>query len=68
MYTFTFKKMHLKMSSGEWRPFCVGLNVLTEVILPQISHGMEPFPEAAVYESNSEIWLGLNKVPWDMEY
>ena len=26
--TFFFKKMHLKMSSGKWRPFCLGLNVL----------------------------------------
>ena len=26
--TFSFKKMHLKMSSAKWRPFCVGLNVL----------------------------------------
>ena len=26
--TFLFKKMHLKMSSGKWRPFCLGLNVL----------------------------------------
>ena len=25
----SFKKMHLKMSSGKWRPFCLGLNVLT---------------------------------------
>ena len=25
---FTFKKMHLKMSSGKWRPFCQSLNVL----------------------------------------
>ena len=25
---FSFKKMHLKMSSGKWWPFCVGLNVL----------------------------------------
>ena len=28
-YTFSFKKMHLKMSSGKWRPFCLSLNVLT---------------------------------------
>ena len=28
IYTFSFKKMHLKMSSGNWRPFCLGLNVL----------------------------------------
>ena len=26
--TFSFKKMHLKMSSGKWRPCCLGLNVL----------------------------------------
>ena len=26
--TFSFKKMHLKMSSGKCRPFCLGLNVL----------------------------------------
>ena len=25
---FSFKKMHLKMSCGKWRPFCLGLNVL----------------------------------------
>ena len=24
--SFSFKKMHLKMSSGKWRPFCLGLN------------------------------------------
>ena len=26
--TFSFKKIDLKMSSGKWRPFCIGLNVL----------------------------------------
>ena len=25
---FSFKKMHFKMSSGKWRPSCLGLNVL----------------------------------------
>ena len=28
IHTFSFKKMNLKMSSGKWRPFCLGLNVL----------------------------------------
>ena len=28
-YTFAFRKMHLKMLSGKWRPFCLGLNILT---------------------------------------
>ena len=28
IYVFSFTKMHLEMSSGKWRPFCLGLNVL----------------------------------------
>ena len=28
IYTFSFNKMHLKMSSGQCLPFCLGLNVL----------------------------------------
>ena len=28
IHTFSFKKMHFKMSSGKWRPFCLGLSVL----------------------------------------
>ena len=28
IYTFSFKKMHLKMSSGKCHSFCLGLNVL----------------------------------------
>ena len=27
---FLFKKMRLKMSSAKWRPFCLGLRVLTD--------------------------------------
>ena len=29
IHTFSFNKMRLKMSSAKWRPFCLGLNVLT---------------------------------------
>ena len=28
IHKLSFKNMHLKMSSGKWRPFCLGLNVL----------------------------------------
>ena len=28
IHTFSFKKMHLNVSSAKWRPFCLGLNVL----------------------------------------
>ena len=30
IHTYSFKKMHLKMSSAKWRPFCFGLNVLSK--------------------------------------
>ena len=32
IHTFSFKKMHFKLSSGKWRPFCLGLNVLGSVM------------------------------------
>ena len=36
IHTFSFKKMHLKMSSAKWRSFCLGPNVLMLfLILPQ---------------------------------
>ena len=30
IHTFSFKKMHLKMSSAKWQPFSLGFNVLTD--------------------------------------
>ena len=33
IHKFSFKKMHLKMSSGKWRSFCLGLNVLNTVLM-----------------------------------
>ena len=47
--TFSFKKMHLNMSSAKWRPFCHGLNVLMWHIqsilsqLPLSSPGLQYF-------------------------
>ena len=32
VHIFSFKKMHMKMLSGICRPFCVGLNVLMNII------------------------------------
>ena len=28
IFTFSFKKMYLKVSSAKWRPFCLGLNAI----------------------------------------
>ena len=38
IHKFSFKKMHLKMSSAKWRPFCLGLNVLFAFVLTVLSH------------------------------
>ena len=32
--TFSFTKMHLKMLSAKWRPFCLGLNVFRKHVAP----------------------------------
>ena len=31
IYIFSFTKMHLKLSSGMWRPYCLGLSVFKEL-------------------------------------
>ena len=45
IHTFSFKKIHLKMSSGKWRPFCLGLNVLKvcEIFLWRYGHFITQF-------------------------
>ena len=42
LQTFSFKKMHLKMSSGKWRPFCLGLNVLILIHHPDLVISVGP--------------------------
>ena len=34
--TLSLKKIHYKMSSGKWQPFCLGLNVLTDYNVPEL--------------------------------
>ena len=41
--SFSFKKMHLKMSSAKWRLFCLGLNVLNYQ-----SHGFETWRDIRI--------------------
>ena len=40
IHTFSFKKMRFKMSSGKWRPFCLGLNVLNKISLKYVPLGL----------------------------
>ena len=32
IHAFSYKKMHLKMSSAKWRPFCLGLKMLRDYL------------------------------------
>ena len=41
--TFSLKKIHLKMSSAKWRPFCLGLNVLSNGLAFSYKTLPEPF-------------------------
>ena len=41
IHTFSFKKMPFKLSSGKWRPFCLGLNVLRDESITQC-HWLHP--------------------------
>ena len=56
--TFSFKKMHLKMSSAKWRPFCLGLNVLRPLWRESTCHIPHGFPSqsASNAESISMSW------------
>ena len=39
---FSFKKMHLNMSSVKWLPFCLGLNVLSHLQYALLTWGLKP--------------------------
>ena len=46
IHTFSFKKTNLRMSSGKWRPFCLGLNVLNGINITRLSNdGIKLSPE-----------------------
>ena len=70
--TFSFKKKHLKMSSGNCRPFCLGLNVLMLAALLTLCEGNPPFTSGFLQDSphkgpvmgklNIFIVVSLNKL------
>ena len=49
--TFSFTKMHLKMSSAKWRPFCFGLNVLSARGKPVYQgYPAQAYPAAIIWD------------------
>ena len=57
--TFSFKKMHLKMSSAKWRPFCLGLNVLNQITYPFRG----PHIKFTLESSHHQILRGCSNFP-----
>ena len=62
IHTFSFKKMHMKMLSGKWRPFCFGLDALIWVIY-LYSSGCSPHCHWAV---NMIAITGPSYMCWDL--
>ena len=44
IHTFSFKKMHLKMSSGKWHPFCLGLKCVINQSWRECNHKTSNWP------------------------
>ena len=53
--TVSVKRMHLKMLSGKWQPFCLGLNVLTSLVLFKLPQNHSVQIELI---SNIATWTG----------
>ena len=59
IHIFSFKKMHLKMSSGKWRPFCLSLHELIDYFHKHIftlhpSHINDPSALPQMLEQNGQ--------------
>ena len=61
IHTFSFKKIHLKMSSGKWRPFCFGLNVLSRGTVDNIKFGTLRFHQMWEWAIVVWRWEGTRK-------
>ena len=55
--TFSFRKLHLKMSSFNSRPFCIGLNVLRALYASYAS--LYSFSMAVVDNGSKSYYLGF---------
>ena len=58
IHIFSFKKMHFKMSSGKWRSFCLGLNMLTQEVLQYLTIYFTYIEKGCLISQN--LWTHLN--------
>ena len=59
IYTFSFKKMHFKMSSGKWQPFCLGHNLTSSLVDSLVPRRFESNFKTSNFQADlSDWWLG----------
>ena len=58
--TFSFKKMHVKMASAKWRPFCLGLYVLIKNGYGWIWMDGSNISNSAMYIAKNLLWSQIN--------
>ena len=63
IYTFSFKKMHLKTSSGKCRPSCLGLNVLSVYVCDVMVDGQQK-PVYLIVVSLLSAVIALFGIAW----
>ena len=56
IHIFSCKKMHLKMSSGKWLPFCLSLNVLNAILTLKCWFIMVLWPCPLIFAWNLAKW------------
>ena len=68
IYIFSFKKMHLKISSGKWRPFCLGLNMLFVVLKAEypVMTRLTPWPLSSTRKGIRHPCLLSVEKRWNM--
>ena len=59
--TFSFKKMHLNMSSAKWRPFCLGLNVLNRRWSKGIVGRLYPVRDSEYHDLSKSKLISFNE-------
>ena len=57
IHTFSFKKMHLKLSSAKWRPFCLSLNVLRRSLVTYLFSRQPDFDNKIKTVRHVKVWL-----------
>ena len=64
IHTFSLKKMHLKMSSGKWRPFCLSFNVISCCMLFQKGEALKWKLHCNWLKCLQNLWHFSGQTPW----